>query len=97
MPHPLIQPEQADKLQAMVARELRFLNRLCQRMQLRRFRPDDPLWLAAHRARDSVQHLHVAVHYAGCRSGVGRPTQPEPARDTVPAPADRDSSVGTPP
>ena len=67
-----LNPEQATRLTAIVARQLRFLNRLCRRMDLLGFPLSDPLWQAAIRARHSLQDLHVAAHYAGCRHGVGR-------------------------
>lgn len=65
-------PQQAERLKTVVARELRFLNRLCARMQQLQFPLDDPVWLAASAARNAVQDLHTAAHYAACRSGVGR-------------------------
>ncbi len=65
--------EQVAKLQLTLARDLRYLNNLCARMQTLRFPPDDALCRAAHRARDAMQDLHTAVHYCGCKSGVGKP------------------------
>ena len=50
---------------------LRWLNRLCDRMKLLGFAPDDGLYSAALRARASMQDLHVACHYASVNSGVG--------------------------
>lgn len=67
-----LKPEQAHELMARVAGQLRFLNRLCERMRNLGFPPDDPLWRAAITARNAHQDLHVASHYAGCKSGVGR-------------------------
>jgi hypothetical protein len=67
-----LHPAQAQKLTATVARQLQFLNRLCDRMTELGFPTDDPLWRAASQARNAVQDLHVAAHYAGCRGGVGR-------------------------
>jgi hypothetical protein len=40
------------------------------------FSTDDALWLAGVRARNAAQDLFVACHYAGCKSGVGRPAKP---------------------
>ncbi len=68
-----LHPEQAAKLKAIVARHLRFLNRLCNRMNHLGFPPTDPLWQAAARARNALQDLSVACHYATCKSGVGLP------------------------
>jgi hypothetical protein len=68
-----LKPEQAHKLMARVAEQLRFLNHLCERMQDLGFPPDDPLWRSAIAARDAHQDLHVASHYAECKDGGGRP------------------------
>jgi hypothetical protein len=39
----------------------------------RGFPGNDPLYVAALRARNAVQDLHVALHYASCPKGtVGR-------------------------
>lgn len=65
-------PEQANRLRETVARHLRFLNKLCGRMQQLGFPLDDPLCRAAQEARSRVQDLHTAAHYAGCKHGVGR-------------------------
>jgi len=69
-----LQPEQIARLRGVVARDLRFLNKLCSRMQSLRFPVDDPVCTAAHRARDAMQDLYTASHYAGCKSGVARPS-----------------------
>jgi len=65
--------EQADRLHARVGEMLRYLNRLCDRMQYLRFPVDDPLWREAISARDAVRGLSVMSHYATCEHGVGRP------------------------
>ena len=67
-----LKPEQAHRLMAQVAAQLRYLNRLCERMNRLAFDPNDPLFRAAIDARSAHQDLHVAAHYAGCPSGVGR-------------------------
>jgi hypothetical protein len=41
-------------------------------MELLGFPPDDPLYIAASRAHDALQELHVRAHYCTCTSGVGR-------------------------
>ena len=71
-------PEQAEALKALVARQLRFLNRLQERMNHLRFPTDDPLWLGVVHARNAAQDLFVACHYAGCESGVGKRAKDEP-------------------
>ena len=65
-------PEQSERLKEILARHLRFLNRLVGRMQQLQYPLDDPLWVAAIAARNTAQDLHTAAHYAGCKSGVGR-------------------------
>lgn len=63
--------DQAERTRAQVARHLRFLNRLVDRMTRAGFPPDDELFVAAIRARATMQDLHVACHYASVKSGVG--------------------------
>lgn len=65
--------QQADRLRLQVAARLPWLTRLIDRMQQRRFPPDDPVFIAALRAREAMQDLHVAAHYASCEHGIGRP------------------------
>ena len=67
-----LKPEQVARLQATLGKQLRYLNRLCARMQRLSFPLDDPLCQPAHRARDAMQDLYTAAHYCGCSSGVGR-------------------------
>lgn len=64
--------KQAEALRDQVASRLRWLNRLCERMQRTGFPPDDPLYFAALRARGAVQDLMSAAHLASCKHGVGR-------------------------
>jgi hypothetical protein len=56
---------------AIVARDLRFLNRVCARMQQLRFPVNDPLWREAQRARNAMQNLLSVVQYSGPISRVG--------------------------
>jgi hypothetical protein len=67
-----ITTDQANRLREQVARKLRFLNRLVDRMTRLKFPPADPLYRAALNARHALQGLHVEAHYASCTSGVGR-------------------------
>jgi len=67
-----LQSEQALQVMATVRRRLQYLNRLVERMQALRFPPHDPMLRAALRAQDAMQELHVAAHYASCKSGVGK-------------------------
>lgn len=67
-----LRPEQIEQLHAAIGRRLRYLNRLVDRMTRLGFATDDPLWLEGLRARDAMQGLYVATHYAGIPHGVGR-------------------------
>ena len=53
-----LKPEQVQALQQTLARQLRYLHRLCARMQRLRFPLDDPLVKTAMHAREAVQALH---------------------------------------
>jgi len=70
-----LEPEQARTLMTTIGKQLRYLNRLSDRMQHLGFPPNDPLWRATMEARDCMQHLHMAAHYASCKSGVGKPAR----------------------
>lgn len=74
-------PDQLEKLQKIIARDLRFYGNLALRMEHLGFAPQDPLMVTAWKARDALHSLHVLCHYASCRSagyGVGPvPTKPE--------------------
>ena len=64
-------PEQADRLAKTVARNLRFLKRLCGRLNQLQFEPGDQLNRAANTARNAMQDLHVAALYARCKRPPG--------------------------
>jgi hypothetical protein len=64
---------QLNRLHVRVVRELQYLNGLVQRMHQLRFPPRDPMFVAAMRAQGEMQSLRMALHYAMCDSGVGRP------------------------
>lgn len=64
--------QQAEALRQTIGRQLRYLNRLCARIQVLRWPLDDPVALAAQQARKAMQDLYTATHYAACRHGVGR-------------------------
>jgi hypothetical protein len=68
-------PAQANRLRDTVARQLRYLNKLCDRCNRLGWPTDDPIVVAAQEARKRMQDLHTAAHYAGCKHGVGRPEQ----------------------
>lgn len=89
---------QLDQLRERVRRPLQFLNRLTQRMN-RKFPPGDRLFVAARQARNSMQDLFVAIHYASMESGVGKPEKLKPAAPELPqwrkAMGSGDSQKGT--
>lgn len=62
---------QAQKVAADIERQRGYLNRLAKRMQALQFVPSDPLLRATIAARNAMQDLRMAAHYAGC-GGVGR-------------------------
>jgi hypothetical protein len=65
--------EQLEGVKASVSRQLRYLNRLIERMARRGFPPNDAVYAAALWAQAEVQGLYVALHYASCPKGtVGR-------------------------
>ena len=70
-----LKPEQALQLMETVGRQLECLNRLCRRMDRLHFSHDDSLRQAGWKARDALQHLYMASHYASCTHGVGRPAK----------------------
>jgi hypothetical protein len=49
-----------------------YLHRLRRRMDRRGFPLNDELLLATDRAYDEARGLVMALHYASCKSGVGR-------------------------
>lgn len=67
--------QQALALREQVAVRLRWLNKLQARLQKTGFPPNDPLFFAAVRARETMQDLHTAAHYASCKHGVGKPEE----------------------
>lgn len=66
-------PAQASAIKTTVGRQLRYLTRLCDRINRLGWPIDDPLRLAAEEARKRTQDLLTASHYAGCKHGVGHP------------------------
>jgi hypothetical protein len=62
-------PEQLAWFQAIVGRHLRFYGRLRTRMERRRFRGDEPLYLAVSEAFNAVHGLSVKLHYLTCAPG----------------------------
>ena len=66
-------PAQANRLREILGRNLRFVARLCQRMERLGFPADDPLYVAASKAQRALQEVHVRAHYCSCTSGVGKP------------------------
>ena len=68
-----LKPEQIARRRREIGRQLRYHNRLCARMQRLGWPLDDTVAREAARARNALQDLFTATHYAACKSGVGRP------------------------
>jgi hypothetical protein len=65
-------PAQAAVIRDKVRPILVYLRRLVQRMQKRRFPPDDRFLRTTLAAYDAIHEPHVEVHYLSCTSGVRR-------------------------
>ena len=66
-------PVRITAVRESIERQLRYLNRLLERMTRRGFPGNDPLCLAALRVQAETQGLFVALHYTSCARGtVGR-------------------------
>jgi hypothetical protein len=74
-----ITTEQAQRVGAVVGRQLRYLGRLRERLNVMGFPPTDPLFLSVTKAYHAVHDLSVRMHYLSVASGVGRPERPESA------------------
>ena len=62
-----LNPEQVDKLIADIGRQLRYLTRLCERMQKLKWPIDDPLCVAIYDARSATERLLARARGAGPR------------------------------
>lgn len=71
--------EEARKLSDGLFPGANYLIRLRQRMTIAGFLPSDEIFRLVIKAQDAMQHLCTAVHYASCKSGVGR--EPDPPSD----------------
>jgi hypothetical protein len=60
-----LKPEQVQALAKSLGRQLRYLNRLCARMQRLRFPTEDPLVQSATAARLALQRLYTEAYSAG--------------------------------
>jgi hypothetical protein len=68
--------EQLETLVEQTARHLRYLVRLCERMKMKKWPPEDPLMVAAEDAREYMSRLHVHLHgWLTGSSRAGRPTR----------------------
>jgi hypothetical protein len=64
-------PEHAKRIGKSLRPSLNYLTRLRERMVAVGFLPDDPLFVAVVKAHAAMGELFMAMHYAGCASGVG--------------------------
>jgi hypothetical protein len=69
---------QARALHGTVGTHLDYFRRLRERMQKVGFSHLDPLLRSVREAEDALRGLLIRLHYAGCESGVGEPSTPEP-------------------
>ena len=69
--------EQLAWFQAIVGRHLRFYGRVRTRMEKRRFRGDEPLYLAVSQAFNALHALNVNLHYLSCAPGTVGRAKPE--------------------
>jgi hypothetical protein len=63
---------QAKTMHAALVPTVRYLNRLTERLNARRFPPDDRLYRAAFKAQAAMCELVMVLHYLTC-DGVGEP------------------------
>lgn len=50
-----------------------YVNLMANRMALRRFPPNDPLYVDTLKTKDALQSLWMRLHYLSCSHGVGAP------------------------
>lgn len=63
--------EEAKALWNALGPRMRWLNRLCDRMDQLGIDPSDPIRLAAYEAYDAMHSLAIHSHYGSCDGGVG--------------------------
>jgi hypothetical protein len=63
-------PEKIARFRDEIARQLRYHNRVCARMQCLGWPLDDPIVMEGMRVRDALQDLYTATHYVVCAIGV---------------------------
>ena len=56
-----LQPEQVERVLAVVLRQRDYLSRLVERMRIKRFPPDDPVYRAALSAYEKTSNLCVVM------------------------------------
>lgn len=65
--------EEAKALRNALRPRIRWLLRLCERIDRLGTDPSDPIRLAAYEAYNALHLLAVRAHYGSCASGVGMP------------------------
>lgn len=71
MEHKAIKPYQARIISEALFPGANYLARLKKRMELRRFPPNDPLYVLTVEAYEAVLRLAHKVHYLSCEGGAG--------------------------
>jgi hypothetical protein len=61
-------------MHAALVPTLRYLNRLYERLNARRFPPDDRMYRATFKAQAAMMELVMVLHYLEC-DGVGEPAR----------------------
>jgi hypothetical protein len=64
--------EQCQTMQAALRPYVLWLHRVLRRMDARGFPLTDELYTSTSEAYGAMRDLTMALHYAGCQSGVGR-------------------------
>jgi hypothetical protein len=70
--HEDLKPAQLERLAAIIGRQLRFYNRLIERMERIGFPGNDPLYMEEIMTRNGVHRFSVTLHYASCDGGLKR-------------------------
>jgi hypothetical protein len=70
--------QHARTMHAALVPTLRYVNRLCERLNARSFAPDDRLYRAAFTAQTAMSELVMVLHYLTCDC-VGEPSRSEQA------------------
>jgi hypothetical protein len=71
-----LKPMQAQYITEHCCGQPRWLKRLCERLEARGYKPDEPLMRSAREAYNAMHALRVHSMYEGMEHGVGKPALP---------------------